>query len=123
MSHGINLNATPRARCNADFETVPPMALRAWGTAVRRVGDHIAARIRFAIAFAAHGRMPVTMSHEVWGMASVQAGGEARRAVVCRVARLRLCEPWACMVCGTFGGAVQQARRTPDTRRVRRPHD
>lgn len=99
------------------------MALRAWGTAVRRVGDSIAASIRFAIAFAAHGRMSVAMSLEVWGVASVQAGGAARRAVVCRVVRLRLCEPWACMVYSTFGGAVQQARRTPDTRRVRRPHD
>lgn len=58
------------------------MALRAWGTAVRRVGDSIAASIRFAIAFAAHGRMSVAMSLEVWGVASVQAG-ERRGAQWC----------------------------------------
>lgn len=99
------------------------MAIPASGSAVRRVGDFIAANVRTVIAFATHWRMRRAMRSGARDVALVRAGGAARRAVVCRVARLRLCGPWACMVYSTFGGAVQQARRTPDTRRVRRPHD
>lgn len=71
----------------------PCMGLRARRTVVRQAGGAISVNTRSVIAFATRLRMSVAIRRVVRGGASVQAGGAARRGTVCRVARLRLCEP------------------------------